>query len=256
MVATALTTAFVLRTHPYGESDRIATFITEDFGKVSGIAKGAKRSQRRFAGTLEPFVKIRMAFRSRPRSDLAFIDRCELLEALPNFRLDLDRFACGSYVLELTDRMVLGREPGREVFTHVDAALSMLDRLGAHASIVRAFELHILDAAGYRPQLDQCRGCGCRTAALPSVVVVPARGSVFCPRCHPATEAGYPLPGRTVARLADFQRAPITAATVPLPDDDAAKTGDVLEALIGRVVTRPLRSRSVLATLLQPPPAC
>ena len=122
----ALTTAFLLRSHPYGESDRVVTFITEDFGKVSGIAKGAKRSQRRFAGTLEPFVKVRLAFTSRPRSELAFVDRCELLQALRSFAGDLDRFASGSYVLELTDRMVFGRETGREVFTLVDAALAAL----------------------------------------------------------------------------------------------------------------------------------
>lgn len=256
MVATTLTTAFVLRTHPYGESDRIVTFITEDCGKVSGIAKGAKRSQRRFAGTLEPFVKVRLAFRSRPRSELAFIERCELLEALPNFRVDLDRFACGSYILELTDRMVMGREPGREVFLYVEAVLSMLDRLGAHASIIRAFELHILEAAGYRPELDRCRSCGCHTAALPLVVIVPARGGAFCPRCRPATEAGHPLPGSTCARLADLQRLPITAATVPLTDDDVTKTGDVLEGLIGHVVIRPLRSRTVLSALRQPARAC
>ena len=54
---------------------RYRAVITEQFGKVSGIAKGAKRSQRRFGGTLEPFVKVRLAFRERPRSDLAFIER-------------------------------------------------------------------------------------------------------------------------------------------------------------------------------------
>ena len=76
------TPAFVLRTRPYGESDRIVTFITEQHGKLTGIAKGAKNSRRRFAGTLEPFVHVRVVFRQRPTSDLAFLLRCELLGAL------------------------------------------------------------------------------------------------------------------------------------------------------------------------------
>src|SRR5512143_74416 len=101
------TPALVLRTRPFGESDRIATFITEQHGKVTGIAKGAKNSRRRFAGTLEPFVQVRAIFQLRPGTDLVFLARCELLQALRSFTRDLDRFGAGSYVLELTDRMVL-----------------------------------------------------------------------------------------------------------------------------------------------------
>src|SRR5436853_6862297 len=102
------TLALVLRTRPYGESDRIVTFLTEDHGKLTGIAKGAKNSRRRFGGTLEPFVRIRAVFRQRTGAELAFLLRCEFLGVWRTFSQDLDRFAAGSYVLELTERMVLG----------------------------------------------------------------------------------------------------------------------------------------------------
>ena len=254
---TALTTAFLLRSHPYGESDRIVTFITEEFGKVSGIAKGAKRSQRRFGGTLEPFMKVRLAFRDRPRSDLAFIDRCELLEVLRRFGSDLDRFASGSYILELTDRVVLGRETGREVFALVDAALSLLESEGARAAVLRGFELHILEAAGYRPELERCRGCGREAMGLASVVAVPSRGGVFCTVCRPTTEAGHVLPRTLLAALLDLQRHPLDpeVAGMAMAEENAAGAEATLEAFINQVVNRPLRSRSVLAALRQPAPA-
>jgi DNA repair protein RecO len=95
------TPAFVLHTRSFGESDRIVILITEQHGKVAGIAKGAKNSRRRFAGTLEPFVHVRAVFRQRPASDLVFLLRCELLGVFRAFTRDLDRFAAGSYVLEL-----------------------------------------------------------------------------------------------------------------------------------------------------------
>src|SRR5438067_9627088 len=85
------TSALVLRTRPYGESDRIVTLITEQHGKLVGIAKGAKNSRRRFAGTLEPFVRIRVVFRQRA-SELVFLLRCELVGVLRAFTRDLDRF--------------------------------------------------------------------------------------------------------------------------------------------------------------------
>ena len=60
------TPGFVLHARPYGESDRIVTFITEKHGKLTGIAKGARNSRRRFGGTLEPFVHVRVVFQQRP----------------------------------------------------------------------------------------------------------------------------------------------------------------------------------------------
>ena len=92
------TPAFVLRARSYGESDRIVTLITEQHGKVTGIAKGAKNSRRRFGGTLEPFVHVRLAYRPRSGSDLVFLERCELMEAHRAFRQDLDRIARGRVV--------------------------------------------------------------------------------------------------------------------------------------------------------------
>src|SRR5207249_4265570 len=97
------TAAFVLRTRPYGESDRIVTLITETQGKVTGIAKGAKNSRRRFAGTLEPFVHIRTVFRQRPSSDLAFLLRCEFLGVFRRFTCDLERAAAGASARTLVE---------------------------------------------------------------------------------------------------------------------------------------------------------
>ena len=50
--------------------------------------------------------------RQRASSDLAFIAACELLDAPRNFTRDLRTFAFASYMLELADRMVQGREAG------------------------------------------------------------------------------------------------------------------------------------------------
>ncbi len=254
MPTAALTSAFVIRARSYGESDRIVSFITEDFGKVTGIAKGAMRSRRRFVNTLEPFVKVRLAFRLRPRSDLAFIERCDLIATLPSFGTDLDRFAFGSYVLELTDHMVMGREPGPEVFRLVETTLATLDRVGPRASVIRAFELHMLTAIGYRPDLGRCGGCGRAVADLESVLIVPARGGAFCPACRPHRDAAHPLAGPTAATLADLQQNPIGDADQPV--EDAAAAEAALEELLAYVITRPLRSRAVLAALRQHGSAC
>jgi len=49
--------ALVLRTYKLGEADRIVVFLTRDRGKKRGVARGARKSVRRFGGALEPLTR-------------------------------------------------------------------------------------------------------------------------------------------------------------------------------------------------------
>jgi DNA repair protein RecO (recombination protein O) len=239
------TDALVLRTRAYGESDRIVTLITATQGKVTGIAKGAKNSRKRFAGTLEPFVCIRASFTVRPNSDLAFLLRCELVQALRSFSRDLECYAAGTYVLELADRMVHGREPGAEVFRLVREAILLLDAGMPSTPLLRAFELHLLAATGYAPDLDHCRGCG-RPTADPAYLAV-ARGGLFCRACVPTGESVRCISRSASSALTRLARAPLAEAadgsTLP------REATDVTEQLLAAVITAPMRSRAFLERL-------
>ncbi len=238
--------AFVLRTRPYGESDRIVTLITEQHGKVTGIAKGAKNSRRRFGGTLEPFVRIRVVFRQRTTSELAFLLRCELLGVWRAFTRDLDRFAAGSYVLELTDRMVFGREPGGEVYRLVYEALALLDGGVPPEPLLRAFELHLLAATGYAPALDRCRGCGGVAENERPFYLALERGGLVCRGCVRANEPVRPVTAATARALAHLAARPLADAanTDPASLREAAA---VAESLIGSVATGPVHARELIA---------
>lgn len=239
-----ITAAFVLRTRPHGESDRLVTLLTEDHGKVTGIAKGAKNSRRRFAGTLEPFVRIRAVFLPRPHTDLVFLQRCELLGALRQFTSDLPRYAAGSYVLELVDRMVLGRESSGDVYGLVRETLEDLDLAGSSDAVLGAFELRLLAASGYEPSLAACRGCGRHVDGTPTVYLLPERGGFLCRPCVPSGEIVRPVSGATARRLAALATASFTEAR-----RDHAPTGEmraVTEALLLPVTNGPLRSRAFL----------
>jgi DNA repair protein RecO (recombination protein O) len=237
--------AYVLRTRPYGELDVIATLLTESHGKITGIAKAAKHSRRRFGGTLQPFVHVRVVFRQRPHSDLVFLVRCELLDTLPAFSADVDRFAAGSYVLDLTDRMVIGRESGHEVYRLVHEALVLLDRGAAPEPLLRAFELHLLGASGYAPALDRCRGCGVDLDGAEAVFLVIERGGLTCRRCVPPGELVRPFGRATARALATLaSRTLADAATaVPLPSEARG----VAEQLLAAVTSGPVRSRAFLS---------
>src|SRR5512139_777880 len=93
------TEAIVLRLLDYGESDRIVTFCTADFGKIRGIAKGARRSRKRFANALEPFSFSRIRFSRRRPENLALIEDCDGLCHFPSIRNDLEKTLAASYMI-------------------------------------------------------------------------------------------------------------------------------------------------------------
>src|ERR1044071_8534792 len=84
------TEAIVLRALPYGESDKIVSFLTETHGKISGIAKGAKRSRKRFANSLEPFSLVELRFQERQHGSMVFLLSAELRSVFKNLTSDLE----------------------------------------------------------------------------------------------------------------------------------------------------------------------
>ncbi len=235
------TPAFVLRSRPYGESDLIVTFITEQHGKLTGIGKGAKNSKRRFPGTLQPFLHVRVVFRQRVTSDLAFLLRCELIEALRGITTDVDRFAAASYVLDLTDRMVVGRESGAEVYVLVRDALGLLAAGASPDPLLRALEMHLLCVSGWAPVFDRCRGCG--AAADTALFLTVERGGVLCRRCVPVGEPVRPVGVETAALLTRLAAEPLARATDARGLEEAAR---VTEELLAAVTSGPVRSRAFL----------
>jgi len=237
--------AYVLRTRAYGELDVIATLLTESHGKITGIAKAAKHSRRRFGGTLQPFVHVRVVFRQRPHADLVFLVRCELVAAHRTLVEDVDRYAAGSYVLDLTDRMTVGRDSGHDIHRLLHEALALLDGGAPIEPLLRAFELHLLTASGYAPALDACRGCGVELGRETVAYLVVERGGLTCRRCVPTDEVVRPFSATTAQWLARLASRPLadTASVERIPHEAHV----VAEQLLAIAAAGPLRSRAFLA---------
>jgi DNA repair protein RecO (recombination protein O) len=88
------TEAVVLSCRDYGESDRLIAFYSETGGNLRGIAKGARRSKKRFVHTFEPCSLVRLTY--RVRKGLVWIEAGSLLEPHLSLRTDLMRGGCGA----------------------------------------------------------------------------------------------------------------------------------------------------------------
>ena len=247
------TIAIVLRSRPYGESDKIVTFLTEDVGKLTGIAKGAKNSRRRFPNCLDPLTRVRLHYRTRLGASLAFLESCDLLQGAQDLA-DPTKFAYGSYLLELIEQLTVEGQPVRDLFQLLRDGLDTLRSGAATASFLRGFELRVLHCSGYDPQLGSCDQChrDVRTAAR--AFLDPSRGGVVCERCRTAGQSVVPVAATTLTALCGLKATSLAEARAQrLSAAAALEAAQILGHLLAPHLPRPLRSVKLIAALLEPP---
>src|SRR5437762_3399433 len=127
MLHSHVTPAIVLRARSFGESDKIVSFLTENHGKITGIAKGAKRSRRRFVNSLEPFSLVELRFQDRPHGSLVFVLASDLLCGFRNLVSSLEKIVYASYMVEITDGLIGERDENPLVFQHLKSGLHFLE---------------------------------------------------------------------------------------------------------------------------------
>lgn len=246
-----ITPAIVLRSWAFGESDKIVSFLTATYGKVTGIAKGAKRSRRRFVNTLEPFSLVQLSFRDRPHSTLAFIHACDLIRPHKNLTTSLEKIACASYLTEITDAFASERQESRSLFDHLREGLIWVEhRVPSHSFLAR-YELQLLRLAGYQPGWESCRRCRkARVEDAPGHWLFSARdGGLLCAGCSALRKEAIPLSSEAIDVLVLVQRAnTVLDDRQSFPSAALIEGRSVLRHFIQFQTSRELKSVSFLDT--------
>lgn len=123
--------AFVLRTYPLKESDKIVSFFTREYGKCRGVARGARRPKSKFGATLETLTQVRVQFFEREGHDLANLDHCELVASMLGASVDLAASTGIALMAEVADRMLPEREVNDAVFRLLELVLGEMRRAPA-----------------------------------------------------------------------------------------------------------------------------
>ncbi len=201
------TEAVVLRSIRYGEADRILHLYTPEQGRISAIAKGARRARSRFGARLEPFMHVR-AVLHEGRSDLLTVTAVDTVAVHRSLREYAAALDAAARACDAVARLFETSEPHPEVFRLLLNTLALLDADVAHARAATglAFRLKLLLAAGIVPQLAACAVCG-ETEHLRGFSG--AAGGVVCTAC----EAGsFPLSEDAYEFLVDALGSPLAQA--------------------------------------------
>ena len=171
--------AIVLRLTDYGEADRIVSLFTLEQGKLQGIARGAKRSRKRFAGALEPFAHLKLQLQRGP--GLATLVSADIVSIFPGIRAELTKIGSAAYACELAERLSPDEEANPRLFRLLCCYLETLDLAPPSPSDRRFFAVNLLKILGYQPDLE-AGGTSRETARLLARAMQTGRfGSVVFP---------------------------------------------------------------------------
>jgi DNA repair protein RecO (recombination protein O) len=223
--------AIVLRHQALGESDRIITLFTREYGKVRAVARGVRRSTSRLAGRIEPFTHARLLL-ARGRT-LDVIAQAEIVRPFPGVRTALLRSAYAAYVVELVDRGVAERDRHEEIFVLIIDALGNLERAREDDAEMAAlgFAVRLAGLLGYQPETAACVECGRRLprtwGAAGAWAFSPLSGGALCPACRPRdAEAMAVSPGALAAcdhLVREAERRPGRLRIPPVQRGELAK---------------------------------
>ena len=234
------TEAIVLRRKDIGEADRILTLLTPGKGKVRVIAKGIRKPRSRKAGHLELFTRAKLLLATG--HDLDIVTQAELLDAYRPVREDLLRSAYAGYMVEMLDRFTPDEQENPELYELLTHGLQWAATAADLALAARAYELNLLSAAGFQPQLYRCVSCG-KELVPEDQFFSPHDGGVICAACgappqgpyDPAARAGrLPLSLNALKLLRFIQSNPyakVAALTI------SPRTQAEVEFLMARYIT-------------------
>lgn len=246
----------MLKTAPLRESDLLVTLYTETHGRITAVARGARRSQRRFAGGLQLLVLGRFQLGRRPRGDLWALEGVDIVRDWTQLASDVVAVAHASYVAELVGALLPAEVPDADALAMIIALWDSLAEAGPSPGALRAVELALLDLGGHRPALDACAACG-NTELGTGAVFDPSRGGAICRSCAAGSRGlGIrPLDPTTLAYLREVATLAAPAAARAVDTDprfapaDRAAARDAMIAMVQQLVGKPLRSLEFIAKL-------
>ena len=202
-MASEKTDAIVLRIVEFSESSCIVTLLTRDFGKITGIAKGARRRKSPFESAIDLLAIVRLVFIPKT-SALDILTEAKLQRRFRSASTNLDRLYSGFYCAELLLALTDENDPHVE---HFELAVSVIQDIDEGENLDHClirFQLQSLKLLGHGPELYHCVGCGNPIPASNRHFFGLRDGGVFCVDCRRAKKAVASISAESLEFIRQF----------------------------------------------------
>lgn len=249
------TPAILLRRLDYGDFDLILTFLSLERGKISLIAKSAKKSTKRFAGILELFSLMEVVANTGKGRGLPVLQEAALISPFSAIRSDISKTAYASYWCELLNSWSEENQKQAPLYNLLKHSLGLLDG-GATASAETSifFQMRLLRLSGHSPRLSQCGRCRRDLETIqPNLVVFDiAKGAILCDGCASGATGRIRLSKGTIKQLLWVESGDLNKASRVRFGDQAIKEGlDFLETFVPYIMGKQPQSLRFLKQIRQ-----
>ena len=181
------TDGILLRRIEYGDHDLIITYFTRSMGRISVVAKNAKKSVKRFAGALDPFSMMNIhCTLPRRKNRLPILASVDLENPFARIRMDTAKTGYASYWVELINAWM---EQGKEQTAVYDLLCYVLDALNTGVVekevLSLLFQIRFMAISGFSPNIASCSSCAVPIDNIPQQQVLfdIQEGGLVCDRC-------------------------------------------------------------------------
>lgn len=195
----------------YGEADRLLILLTRERGRLSAVAKSARKPKSSLRGATEPFVRAR--FELAEGRSLAIVRQTEIIDAHLAIRGSWARLQLAGHIAEIANKMGEEHVPDAELYQLVAEALEGIN--GGLPDAVLRFKTALLDHLGIFPALTGCARCG-KGRVKGDVHLDSSRFGFLCSECAGELGLRNPIPMRVLHILHAFRNQQHLLETVDM----------------------------------------
>lgn len=243
------TPAIILRRIEHGDYDLILTLMTLDQGKVTVIAKHARKSVKRFSGILELFALLRVVC-TKGRGALPVLQEAALEHSHYHIRKEIKKTAYASYWAEMVNEWLEERKKQDDIFYILRQALGAIESTSMSDDLASIFfQTRFLKAAGLSPRLGECHICKTDLDGIPGKTLgidLPG-GGIVCSKCGSPHKIQKRILKGTVKQLLWVSRENETTAKRIQFSPQALNNGlDFLDSFVSYHLGKDLKSLKFL----------
>lgn len=208
-----------MRRVSHGDTDLIVHLFTEQLGLVGAVARGARKSQKRFGGALEPFHTVRVRLQERATGDLFVLEEAVLETVRTRLVMDLERMEAAGRALSWIRTSVPPQTPEPRAFSAITALLERLDsevKEPPPDHHLAALGLTLLSTFGWGLDFTQCVRCGRPCGENQAAMVDADRGGLVCKSCGGARQKLGGAQRQRLLRASSGDGAALKPDDVPL----------------------------------------
>lgn len=222
------TQAIILKTHTFSESSKIVRLYTRDFGKVSVLAKGARRPKSPFHAVLETGYQVEAIYYYKDNRELQTLSQCDLINSFSGIHEKYERTAAASATLELILSSTVGDESNPFLFNRIVEtfnALTSAEKL--YKPFYWNFTFHMLRNLGFEFNVECCVLCGTQLTGERFSVLL-KKGGILCSSCSKNEMVDFSVSAETTKLIGRYNVILPDSVSRYVPSSNARREIDEL----------------------------